>query len=60
MARDNDFNNQGPQGGDRRMIESEFVNGWQSVHQCRENSTQDLKEMTFQMYVMKNNPKYID
>lgn len=49
MARENDFNNQGRQGGERRMIESEFVKGWQTVYQCLENPTQDLKEMTFQM-----------
>jgi len=52
MAGENEHTNQGPQGGERRIIESEFVNGWQTVHQGHEKSNQDLKKMTFQMYVM--------
>jgi hypothetical protein len=32
------------------MIESEFVNGWQAVHQIVETSPDELKKMTFLMY----------
>ena len=42
------------------MIETEFVNGWQTVHQGLEKSTQDLKKMTFQMYAMRTESNSID
>jgi hypothetical protein len=42
------------------MIESEFMNGWQAVHESVETSTDELKKMTFLMYLIRSNRNYID